>query len=213
MACSCCTPPPPALSEPLLEGGTKHSHGADAERPQGAPPPSLPPLPAALAADADEQQIRQRVRESAARFCQQAAEARQRANWESAQRLQQLEADARRRAGQRCISGSQVRLGTCLRCVGWELVCCCLSTKAVYMCIWRSCCPPQVTPPSPAGLAAQQPVCSRGGGGLAAAQPARTHRAAAVTCQLPTSMFNGTASSRPRCNLHMRNIDKHKASG
>lgn len=109
MACSCCTLPPAALGEPLLDRESRCSHGAGAGRPQGAPPPPPPPLPAALAAEAAEQRVRQRVRESAARFCQQAAEARQRANWESAQRLQQLEVEARRRA-QGC-SGGQVRRG------------------------------------------------------------------------------------------------------
>ena len=89
----CCQTAPRDLAAPLLGTATSAAHDAG----RGGMPATSAPATAA-AAVAAEQQCRERVREGALCFWQQAMAVRQRINREAGARLRQLEAEARRRA-------------------------------------------------------------------------------------------------------------------
>ena len=97
----CCTEAlPPDLAQPLLPLGPGRGGPEGRRQPRGAAAGAGPALPPAVAAAAEDDLARQRVRESAARFVQQDSQARQRANREAGRRLQQLEVEARSRIRQ-----------------------------------------------------------------------------------------------------------------
>ena len=90
----CCQTAPRDLAAPLLGSATSLAH-VDG---RGGMPAAPVAVAAAAVVAAAEQQCRERVRQGALRFWQQAMAVRQRTNREAGVRLRQVEAEARRRA-------------------------------------------------------------------------------------------------------------------